>query len=389
MLFISGSLILVYSVSVEIDGVIDLGPGWNYEYKIIPADKRTIDDEILALHENDDVTTKKTEDYATEIVDIDNPENIYDNPHAVKDDKKINQFAFHVYKQSLKVFDTIKQKVDSSLSHKVDFIARSYDEKFRNFVNETLNHKIKTRLGTQKGVLNTIDTSDRLLRRLVNYLIGEIGKNGVLRNKMAITNVLQKEVDKESDLEYKHICVKFGICLTPNGFNMFLADVITILLKNDDKELKQASDALTEVLKTTDFTKIMDFHIQKKFRNKILDIESWDEDITRACYKIFKNILALKNHPIKVMVQNYEQINSTVVLLEIIDEFDKVLLPNEENLLEWTDIKNSLEEWNAAQRKDILEIMQSLISHIIKKGVDKMSDKKLDSLKQKFTILLS
>ncbi|XP_028158677.1 uncharacterized protein LOC114351601 [Ostrinia furnacalis] len=352
----------VTSVSVNIDGVIDLGPKWNYEYKIKssetfpttePTEPFTVaPDFFRGISKKKEKKRKKN---ATPAADINpdslitkyshrfKPKSIYDRPHSVKDDSKINEFTYHVYKQSMKVFDEIKKKVDPSIQHKVQFLARSYDDKFREFVNETLHQKIKTRLGSERVVLNIIDTSNRLLKRLVNYFIGDMNKEGIQRNNMAAANVLQKEVERESVLELKHACSKFSICRNSNGFSEFMIDVFTIIAKNDDAKIKQAADALTEVMKNTDFSKVMDWNTRKKFMKKIEEIESLDPLMLKAMFWIAINAFSMKNKPLNVMDDDSGQINKTIAFLEIIHELDKKLPANDENMLEWNDIKTKSE----------------------------------------------
>ncbi|CAG9790494.1 unnamed protein product [Diatraea saccharalis] len=400
MLYILKSLLALFiplatSIGVDIDGIIDFGPKWNFKYNV-QAEKLQHDFQMKSHNATRSNIVSVEEVAITTRANVpvtqmnENPfekAQMFNKPHTVRDDKQINEFALHVYKQSLKVFDLIKKKVDPNVRDKVDFIARSYDEKFRNFVEDTLDQTIKTRLGTQKVVLNTIDTSNRLMRRLVNFLIGELNKEGVLRNQMNVANVLEKEVNREMALEYRHICAKFGICRTVNGFNNFMVDIFTILLKGDDKNIKQGSDAITEILKVQDFSKIMGKGTQEKFRQKIGEAEKWDTKMTRAMFMIMKNLFALKNQPLKVMMHGTEHIESTVVLLEIIDEFDKVLPPNEENLLEWNDITNSLNQWQEGKRDDVLEIIQSVIGHIKNNGIESMNEKTLENMKDKFNLL--
>ncbi|RVE49898.1 hypothetical protein evm_005491 [Chilo suppressalis] len=379
--------VIVSSVTVELDGVIDLGPKWNFKYNVEPKNlARQLFEVDLPNVMHSTVGNKAITRMLDDPFD---KTDVFNKPHVVKEDKQINDFTLHVYKQSLKVFDAMKKKVDPRYRHKVDIIARSYDEKFRSFVNETLNQKIKTKLGTQKVVMNTIDTSNRLMKRLVNFFISDLSKEGALRNQMTVSNVLEKEVDKEMALEYRHICTKFGICRTSNGFNNFMVDIFTIVLKGDNNKIRQGFDAWTEVLKATDFTKIMMKSTQDNFRRRIAEAETWNIGMIKAMLVITKNLYALKNQPLKVMTHGTEYIQSTVMLLEIIDEFDKALPPNEENILAWTDMTSSLNQWQQGKRNDVVEILQSLVGHVKSNGIDRMDKKTQESLKQKFMLIFN
>ncbi|KAL0858326.1 hypothetical protein ABMA27_012221 [Loxostege sticticalis] len=282
------------------------------------------------------------------------PPSMFEEPHSVKEDKKINEFTYHVYKQSLKVFDEIRKKVDPAVEHKVETLARNYDTKFREFINETLNQKIKTRLGSQRVVLNIIETSNQLLKRLVNHFIGDLNR-GSLRSKAAAVNVFQKAVERESELELRHACNKFGFCRTSAGFSSFMINFFTIIIKTDDRKNKQAADAVTEVLKNTDFSNIMEPKTVKRFKHAIEVVEKLETDMVRAMFMIAKNVFAMKNRPLNVMVKGSEHINKTVALMEIVDELDKRLPSNDENQQEWDSITEGITDWSEGKRHDILE----------------------------------
>lgn len=401
---------IVSSVNVNFEGVIDLGPKWNNEVKLVSLDdsiydspttemraesQKSVTEKVKQIDKKKGKGVLRTEAELNRSINEFKKSNrkpkngLFEFPHAVSEDEKINDFTYHVYKQSLNIFDEIKKKVDPSLAHRVDVLTKNYDEKFRDFINDTMKQKIKTRLGTQRVILNTIDTSNRLLKRLVNYFIGDMQRDGVLRTNDVAVNVFLKEIERGSNLEMLHVCSKFGICRSAQGFGDFLVEVLSIILKSDKEKIKRASDALTEVLKNTDWSKIMKSTTKRKFNNKIEAIEKYDDAKVKAFFWITKNVLALKNQPITVMVTGSRHINKTVAVLEVIDELEKHLPANEENKLEWMDIRNSFRDWSAGKRKDILEIMTALISHIKKKAVDLFSDATAQNLNGKLNIIFS
>lgn len=299
---------------------------------------------------------------------------IYSDPHKVKDDAKINDFTNHIYQQTLKVFDTIKQKTNQNhLKKEVDVLARSYEEKFREFLSETRHQKIKTRLGTQKVILNIIDNSNRILKRLVNFMIGDMDKRGVLRHNLATTNIFQKEIDKEQVLELTHACKKFGICRTGAGFPEFIADVLSIMVRSDDKKFQHAFDSLTEAVKGADYYHVLPRATERKLKSSIEELEKVNIRTVRPMFTILKNIIDNKNKPIIVnTVAGNDHVNSTLAFLEMVDLLDQHLPQNESNLLEWNDIKSSLSEFSESKRFDVQEIMETLVKHL-KKSVKSMN----------------
>lgn len=316
--------------------------------------------------------TKPTIPTTTQVTTV-RTEEIYSAPHKVKDDDKINEFTNHIFKQNLKVFDSIKHKTNQYyLRKQVDVLAKSYEDKFREFLKETRHQNIKTRLGTQKVILNTIDMSNRILKRLINYMIGDMDRKGVLRNNVATANIFQKEVEKEQNLELTHACKKFGICRTGDGFPEFLTDLLTYMLKSDNKKFKQSIDAFTEVVKSTDFYKVLDSDTERKLKSSIENMELLSVQTLRPVMMIIKNIIWNKNKPIIIHSDSRgSRVNSTLAFLEIIDLLDQKLPRNEANILEWNDIRNSMRDFAEGKRYDVQDIMEAFVKHL-KKAVRSM-----------------
>lgn len=300
---------------------------------------------------------------------------IYSDPHKVKDDAKINDFTNHIYQQTLKVFDTIKQKTNQNhLRKEVDVLAKSYEEKFREFLSETRHQKIKTRLGTQKVILNMIDNSNRILKRLVNFMIGDLDKRGILRHNVATANIFQKEIDKELALELNHACKKFGICRTGSGFPEFVTDIISIMVRCDDKKFQHAFDSLTEAVKGTHYYHILPRATERKLKSSIEELEKVNIRTVRPMFIILKNMINNKNKPIVVnTVAGNDHVNTSLAFLELVDVLDQHCPQNESNALEWNDIRMSLVEFSENKRFDIQEIMETFIKYMMKtmKSMDK------------------
>lgn len=310
---------------------------------------------------------------------------IYVQPYQVQHDRQISEFTKHIYKQSLNVFASIKEKTtDAKVKKEIDFLAQSYEDKFGEFVRETQKLPIKTRLGRQKVIINTLETSNRILNRLVNYLIGRMGKN-VLRNEVA-ANVFQHEINKKMEIEKNHICKKFSICRSQDGCTNFMVDVIDIVLSADDNKIIQIRDALTEVLTYTDYSNSKNPLTEKNIKKAISNIDKTEITELKPRLYIMKNILVHKNKPIEVVGEVDERVNKTLAFLEMVDAMENALPPNEENRLSWSDLKNSLQGWKDSHRKDIVEITQSVVDHF-KKGMQSFDHETALSFERNFNLI--
>ncbi|KAG6456691.1 hypothetical protein O3G_MSEX009909 [Manduca sexta] len=388
------------AVNVKIDGIIDLGPNWNYKYTLqtVKHNDRLKSFTHLEKRSRDETNRMKLVDqsfYATDNISVPtekyNSKNetsnaFYTNAHKIKDDKA-NEFLKHVYKQSLSVFDSLKEKVnDYNLKRRIDAISKTYDTQFLKFIVETQNQTIKTRHGTQKVILNVIDVSNGLLNRLVSFMLADLAKKDLLRNKMAV-NIVEKEVKDVIQMELKHACIKFGVCRTDNTFSKFVNDVLTILLTNNDVKLKQATDAFTETFKNNEYSAIMSDDATKTFYQGIQKAESYDIDRLRPFLIIIRNIITNKHKPFIVTGHIDKRINKTIAFMNMVDIFDKNLPGNEMNSLEWNDIKNSLTEWSDGKRNDIVDISQTLIDYV-KKSIDRMDSESVKNINNYINYIL-
>ncbi|KAJ8704850.1 hypothetical protein PYW08_012170 [Mythimna loreyi] len=273
---------------------------------------------------------------------------IFTNPHTVGNDSKIIEFVSHLFKQSLKIFGDIKETTDQDhIKAQINDLAASYHEKFKEYIKDTSGQLVKTRLGTQKVILNTIETSNRLLKRLLNFLINNMEKKGLLRHNAGTTNRLQKAIETEQQLELIRACKKFGICRSGPGVSAFILKILNILLKCDEGRFKQTVDAFTEIVKNTEFNDILDSGVEKTLKYIVARAEQAPVVILRAVVMILKNTLMSQNKP--MIVSSYaarsNAVNSTLAFLEIIDLLDTEVPKTEVNLLEWHDTTKSLDQF--------------------------------------------
>ncbi|KAJ8704844.1 hypothetical protein PYW08_012164 [Mythimna loreyi] len=294
---------------------------------------------------------------------------IFTEPHTVGNDSRVIEFIEHLFNHSLKIFSKIREKTDQDhVKAQINDLAASYHKKFKEFIKDTKGQMIKTRLGTQKVILNTIDTSNRLLRRLLNFLINNMDKKGSLRHNARITNKLEKAIELEQKVQSLRACKRFGICRMGSGLSEFIIKILSILLKCDDAKFKQSIDAFTEVAKSTDYNGILESHIEKKLKILIGYLEKASIFMVRAMVMILKNTLMSQNKP--MIVSNHTArsnvVNSTLIFLEIVDLLDTEVPKTEANQKDWNDMTNSLEQFANGKRKDIQAIMEVIFNHFTK-----------------------
>ncbi|KPJ15989.1 hypothetical protein RR48_05334 [Papilio machaon] len=163
-----------------------------------------------------------------------------------------------------------------------------------------------------------------------------------------------------------------------------------MILKTNDRKVKQASDALTEVLKDAVFVKIMDWESHKKFKILIRKLEYKNEEETRIVFLILKNVIANRNQPIKIYgAENMKLVNKTVVLQAILNEFDKVIFGDHNNTKQWDNLLQKLEEWtNASEYRNIITKIWSELISIIEKGAEKMTEEVAQTVRENIRFVL-
>lgn len=312
---------------------------------------------------------------------------IYQTAHLVSEDDKVQDFIKEIQQNSKSFFLTMKNKIDDVRSkNKIDFISRSYDEKFNEFLNETQSQKILTRLGTQKVILNIIDTSNGIIKRLVNYLIGDMQKKGAMRT--GAIGILEGEVINEEKQDYIHACEKFGVCRAKDRFSLYAADFLTEILSGDDNKVKLATDCFTELIKDADYSRFCD----KKLKKQIVDNMEWIDQIKgkelRPLLTTFKNMLVSKNKPLVVMPDAYgSAMNKSVAFLDLVDAFDEKLSPTSHRIKEWNESINAVREWVAGLRNDAMDIMTKFSAQFLIKASRRMKGKMVRKVSQNLKIL--
>lgn len=269
-------------------------------------------------------------------------------PHKIKDDESINSFTKQILLRTLRIFDNVrKNSSEYQWKKQVKHLAENYEEKFKEFLRSSAQQNIKTKLGTQKVVLNAIDMSKQIANRLLNIMVHEIDKKGMLRTSRT-HDVFYTELKKEVDSELKHACSKLGICSSHNGFVQIIIDVIGTMLSLDDIRFKEALDSLTDIIQFTDFSHTLSKANDALLKRRMISFEKEDMATQRAMFAIIKNILLKRNKPLVMYADSdpkRSNINGTLAFLEVIDILDKKVPINEANINEWTEIRERMLKW--------------------------------------------
>ncbi|KPJ00393.1 hypothetical protein RR46_06983 [Papilio xuthus] len=213
---------------------------------------------------------------------------------------------------------------------------------------------------------------------------------GSLRNSNSTIDSMQKFLDKELNTEFIHLCKQYKICRSRRTFSDLLTQMLTMILKTDNRKIKQASDALTEVLKDAVFVKIMDWESHKQFKALIRNLEYKNEEETKIVFLILKNVIANRNQPIKIYgAENMKLVNKTVVLQAILNEFDKVIFGDRNNTKQWDNLLQKLEEWtNASEYRNIITQIWTELIRIMEIGAEKMTEEVARTVRENIRFVL-
>ncbi|XP_061727061.1 uncharacterized protein LOC133532419 isoform X2 [Cydia pomonella] len=298
--------------------------------------------------------------------------------HKVQDDDRIRKFTAHVYEQALKVFEAMKKKTDQYTAKKIDSLAETYKQKFTEFVKNTRNVDIKTRQGTQNVILHTIDTSNLILERIVNFLKTDMLGEGTSALRQGGASRLQKEVDTVKSLEHEHACKMFGICHSANGFRFKLQNIISTLISLPDNKLLQANDAATEILKDADLSAFISSYVTlNRVEKAIRSLEKADAITLRKNLEVLFGVLSLSHLPLIVdKGKTFEKrsVKRTVAFHGLLDALEDALPPTEANKSEWGDILNRLKIWKDGGVSDVQETLKMLFDHV-NRGAQKYREK--------------
>ncbi|KAJ2942297.1 hypothetical protein O0L34_g15845 [Tuta absoluta] len=316
------------------------------------------------------------------------------NIHLVKNNEKAQKFTMNVFSQNVGVFKAIKSKISNTkIRAKIDTMTKIYRDKFADFVESNQNQRIATSLGIQKVVLNTIETSNLIMRRLFNLFMDHM-KDVFIPDRNGLIENWCNRIDNEEKQEYAQACQNMKICRSKYTFSSFLVEFIAILVQVDNVKLKQAIDAITEVVKNIKLDKLMDKYMQTELYAYIDAAEKAEEAQIRTLLAMARNMLVNKNKPLVVRQSVLKRVvDQNIMLMDLIDLLDGKILATDENVSKWNDLKNSLTQWaNILGNSDglgnnILEIMQAFVN-IFVEGIKNMNKNMARKFHHKFQMFL-
>ncbi|CAB3238192.1 unnamed protein product [Arctia plantaginis] len=310
--------------------------------------------------------------------------------HNVQDDAKVNSFIRHIPNHYSKLFRALERKItDDKWKHVLKKIERAFRTKFNEYIVETTHNKIKSRTGTERVVLNSIGVSNRIIRRLFNYVLGNTNNKAFLRNNYTI-DIIEKEIKKHTHNERHRACLKLEICRSSKGFVTYIIDILTILCSSNNEKFEGAFTSLSKVVQKTRFADILGEDVEKGIQQKVAQYDHVNLVYKRSMVAILKNIIANRNSPLIVYGDSQvDQINKTMALLEIINTLDENVAGNLVNLQEWNEIKNNLLNYSTNEEADNIDTtMTALITNIVK-VISKLDEQSRAHVVQNAKILLT
>lgn len=162
---------------------------------------------------------------------------------------------------------------------KMKSLARNYEERFKEFLRATKHHKIRTRLGIRKVILNAIDVSKQIVSRLVNFMADDMEKKRLVYNNSTLVK-FKAEIEREEANALQRACKKLAICKVQKGFTEFLMDTLLKMLALQNDKFKLAFDSMIESARKTDFA--LSETVAEGIRKKIIDFLLWKTKCERT-----------------------------------------------------------------------------------------------------------
>ncbi|XP_072946660.1 uncharacterized protein [Epargyreus clarus] len=308
-------------------------------------------------------------------------EPLFKDPSKIKDDPEVMSFITDVYDEAFEIFE---HELEESIAQEIAELEDRYKNSFEKFINETSEHLIKTALGRQKVILHTIEFSNKLLNRLSKRLKIDLEESG-LRNSDTVANRFKTLVDGLKTTNYEKVCKQFGICRIGNEFSDYIDDLLTILLDEDSVKIYIAVDAMTKILKNTDFSRIMDVETQKAFKQRVSAVEessSLDRRVLLTTYRV-----VIENRHLPFFEDDSEaSVKPLAALLHVIEVFNKNLKLSDEKQ-RWNNIEKDLKDWSSGKNRNVTKISQEFVN-TIQKGIEKFDENALSDIKSKSRIFM-
>ncbi|CAB3238173.1 unnamed protein product [Arctia plantaginis] len=296
--------------------------------------------------------------------------------HRVEDDVKVNSFIKEISNRNLRLFMSVGRKTKNKRwKKKLEDLAEMYKDKFNDFIIETSQHNIKSRRGTERVILNSVDVSNSIVKRLVNFVTDEVDKKGSLSNNSEVLRLIDKELKKETKTELKRACSKLNICRSSNGMSTFLADMATKIVGLEKAKFNESFNNLVQAIKKENYDEILDVHTDKGIQETMRRYERLPLLFQMAAMSAIKNMLTSVNKPF-VMYDDIivYQLDKTMAFFEIVKILDEKV-PNS---------VDNINTWNNITSQDITnpDTMTEFVSHM-KKVITELDDNtRNDILKQ-------
>lgn len=262
--------------------------------------------------------------------------------HRVEDDVKVNSFIKEILKNNLKLFTAVGNKAKNRrCKKKIEDLGQIYKSKFNDYIIETNQHNIRSKMGTERVILNSVDVSHSIVKRLVNFVTNEAVKKGSLRNNSEVLSLFDRELKKVTKAELKRACSKLNICRSSNELSSFLAAMVTKIfgLKND--EFKVAFEVLVQTIQAVNYTDVLDAHTDKGIQETMRRYEKMPFLFQKTAMSAIKNILTSVNKPFVMYNDiNVSQLDKTMAAFEIIKILDEKVPNSIENINTWNNIKS-------------------------------------------------
>lgn len=282
-------------------------------------------------------------------------------------DYEFTNFTNHLSEKYQSIFNALKDKaVENKTKEEIDFLARNYDNKFKEIVNKTRNQIINTKSGRRNAILHTFDSATVILDNVVNHLQDNLVGNS---NEDEISaGLVKEEAAKFVEREKEFLCEKFTICRESESFADFMLEILATTSKLNHKKLKTMINSLKEVAKKTGTVTLRDPTTKTMY---IAAMERTDNPYwLKIVFTTMKNIIEHKNKPLSPLGPDPDGqiVAKTHAFIEALDAMDKVSPPTNENKKLWKDIERSVKAWAEEKRKEseIKDIMQKLMDHLYK-----------------------
>nr|XP_053620886.1 uncharacterized protein LOC128681189 isoform X1 [Plodia interpunctella] len=347
LLFYPFCISIIKGVNIDIQGIINFDINANLDESTSSGNKRKDNNKYSdsSSEYSNKMTKRDLKNSRKLIKKLLNDANFRETkPYKIKEIEDLNNFTSKVLKRSLRTLKKINDHVDNRLKSKVKRLAVMYQVKFSQYLNESLDHTIRTRFGLQKFMLNTLRTSDNILQRLKNNLLYELDKSHNLGIRSNTSEYIDKHINETKYLHLQYICMNYNICNSEIRFSTYLANLAFMLTHSTNiTKMKVQKSFIENILFVTDLSNIMDDTTMVSFY-KILDYnETWSDDKIRDTFHTAMEILMNPTKPIES--SGIETSGYIIPTIEIITILDRYMKPTDTSKVGWNNMAKIYSRW--------------------------------------------